>query len=552
MSESSRSESNYNRESNHRSGGFNKRNDRNSSYSRDRGGNKFGEKSFGGRNRNEGEDSRASRNSGGYRDRNEGRNFNRSNRNESSGSFNRDRDRGGYRNERDSRGGGFGGDRRENRGGFGGHRPEGRSDELPSFDRRGDRGGFRRDNDRNEGGKFRDGRRDNREDRGGYRNERGQSDRFRSNDRDNRGHQNRDRDGYRSDSRNERRGSENKRFNNNESRFSDGHQRGGQQRRDARDSAAPNAGYRPSKGQGPEIDTDVTGRELDGSVLRQLRALEKDNADVVGQHLVMAGRYLDIDPKFALEHAQAATRRAGRIAAVREAAGIAAYVAEDFELALRELRTHRRISGSDEHLAVLIDTERALGHIEKALELAEESKQLELKPAERVETAIVVSGIKHDQGDLAGAIEALEIPELNSQRGFDYSPRLFEAYGALLEEDGREKEATRWYRLAIVTEAALGQGEFEEPEIFDIFGEPELFEDEEEPSVSLTDIEIKTDESEIDEKEDDDFIDEDEQDEDTLSSAETTVSEEQASEENLQSFDEASETETERKENHED
>lgn len=513
MSESSRSESNYNRESNHRSGGFNKRNDRNSSYSRDRGGNKFGEKSFGDRNRKEGEDSRASRNSGGYRrnDRNEGGKF------------------------RDGR--------RDNRGGFGG-----RQDDRNE----GGRGGFRRDSEhRDDRGGF-GGRRDNREDRGGYRNERGQSDRFRSNDRDNRGHQNRDRDGYRSDSRNERRGSENKRFNNNESRFSDGHQRGGQQRRDARDSAAPKAGYRPSKGQGPEIDTDVTGRELDGSVLRQLRALEKDNADVVGQHLVMAGRYLDIDPKFALEHAQAATRRAGRIAAVREAAGIAAYVAEDFELALRELRTHRRISGSDEHLAVLIDTERALGHIEKALELAEESKQLELKPAERVETAIVVSGIKHDQGDLAGAIEALEIPELNSQRGFDYSPRLFEAYGALLEEDGREKEATRWYRLAIVTEAALGQGEFAEPEIFDIFGEPELFEDEEEPSVSLTDIEIKTEESEIYEKKDDDFVDEDEQDEDALSSAETTVSEEQASEENLQSFDEESKTETERKENHED
>ncbi len=527
MSESSRSESNYNRESNHRSGGFNKRNDRNSSYSRDRGGNKFGEKSFGDRNRKEGEDSRASRNSGGYRrnDRNEG----------GRGGFRRDNDR--------NEGGKYRDGRRDNRGGFGGRRDD-RNE--------GGRGGFRRDSEhRDNRGGF-GGRRDNREDRGGYRNERGQSDRFRSNDRDNRGHQNRDRDGYRSDSRNERRGSENKRFNNNESRFSDGHQRGGQQRRNARDSAAPKAGYRPSKGQGPEIDTDVTGRELDGSVLRQLRALEKDNADVVGQHLVMAGRYLDIDPKFALEHAQAATRRAGRIAAVREAAGIAAYVAEDFELALRELRTHRRISGSDEHLAVLIDTERALGHIEKALELAEESKQLELKPAERVETAIVVSGIKHDQGDLTGAIEALEIPELNSQRGFDYSPRLFEAYGALLEEDGREKEAARWYRLAIVTEAALGQGEFAEPEIFDIFGEPELFEDEEEPSVSLTDIEIKTEESEIYEKEDDDFVDEDEQDEDALSSAETTVSEEQASEENLQSFDEESKTETERKENHED
>lgn len=475
MSESSRSESNYNRDSNHRKGGFNQRNDRNSSSDRQRGGKNFGEKPYGDRNRQRGEYSRDDRRSGGFReDRNERRDFTRSDRSESRGSYRGDSDRGG----------------------FGGRR----NDDRKNFDRR---GGFK--------------------DRNG-------SDRLRFKD---------DRRGSRDNRRDEHRS-----FSNNESRFSEGHQRGGQQRREARDNASGvNAGYRPSKGQGPEIDTDVTGRELDGSVLRQLRALEKENAEVVGQHLVMAGRYLDIDPKFALEHATAATRRAGRIAAVREAAGIAAYVAEDFELALRELRTHRRISGSDEHLAVLIDTERALGRIEKALELAEESKQLELKPAERVETAIVVSGIKHDQGDLEGAIQALEIPELNSQRGFDYSPRLFESYGALLEEAGREKEATRWYRLAVVTEAALGQGEFEEPEIFDIFGEPELFEDEEEPSVAIPDIEFKEVESGSTKESDES---ETEAEEDSLVTAETVVSDEQADEENLQEINSAEEPETEK------
>ena len=346
-------------------------------------------------------------------------------------------------------------------------------------DRRDDRrGGERRFNDRDgkkfegrggrkfddrKGGFKRDDRRDNRRDGERsygdrdrkFNNERGER---RFNDRDNRG---------------------GRRYNN-ENRPAGGHQRGGQKHRDERfANTGSKDGYRPSKGQGPEFDTDVTGKELDGYVQRQLRALEIQNAEVVAKNLVMASRYLELDPQFALEHATAAVKRAGRIAAVREAAGITAYVAEDYEMALRELRTHRRISGSNEHYAIQMDCERALGRIEKALTMAEESRELDLDAATRVEVALVVSGIKHDQGDLKGAIAALEIPELNAKRGYDYSPRLFEAYADLLDEDGRRKEAARWMRLAVITEAALGQGEFAEPEIFDIFGEAELFEDEE-------------------------------------------------------------------------
>ena len=245
----------------------------------------------------------------------------------------------------------------------------------------------------------------------------------------------------------------------------------------------PSGDYRPSK-NAPEIDTDVTGKELENWTLRALRQLEAQNADTVAKHLVMVGRYLDIDPDFALEHAVAASKRAGRIGVVREVVGIAAYAAEDFELAPRELRTHHRISGSNEHLALLVDCERALGRIEKALTLAEEAKNEDVPAGVRSEVAIVVSGIYSDQGELKKAIKALEIPELNPKRGFDYSPRLFNTYAELLEQDGRGKEAARWARLALMTEAALGQGDFVEPEIFDIFTEQDLLEPEE-PSVDL-------------------------------------------------------------------
>ncbi|WP_421084705.1 hypothetical protein [Rothia nasimurium] len=307
----------------------------------------------------------------------------------------------------------------------------------------------------------------------------------------------------------------------------------------------PSGDYRPSK-NAPDIDTDVTGKELENWTLRALRQLEAQNADTVAKHLVMVGRYLDIDPDFALEHAIAASKRAGRIGVVREVVGIAAYAAENFELALRELRTHRRISGSNDHLALLVDCERALGRIEKALTLAEEARGEDVPAGVRSEVAIVVSGIYQDQGELKKALKALEIPELNPKRGYDYSPRLFNTYAELLHQDGQIKEANRWARLALMTEAALGQGDFVEPEIFDIFTEQELLEPEE-PSVDLEAAEASADTAQDQpepETADADQVANAEETgsddgalfevaEETTPSAETTVSDDQAEEEAL-------------------
>ena len=101
----------------------------------------------------------------------------------------------------------------------------------------------------------------------------------------------------------------------------------------------------------------------------------------------MAGRYLDIDPEFALEHAVAASAGAGRIAAVREAVGVAA-CCEDFGLALRELRTTavlaaRRPPGTAGGLRT------CLGRLPKAMEMIAEFKKEELPANVRVELAIV-------------------------------------------------------------------------------------------------------------------------------------------------------------------
>ncbi len=221
----------------------------------------------------------------------------------------------------------------------------------------------------------------------------------------------------------------------------------------------------------PEIDEDVSGSELDRVTRAQLRTLESKNAEWVAKHLVMAGRLLDEDPELAFQHALAASRRGGRMAPVREAVGLTAYAAGHYGEALREFRTFRRISGSNEHLPVMADCERGLGRPDRALELTRSEDAASLDSAGKVELAIVASGARSDLQQFDAAVAALEIPQLDRNRAFSYSPRLFRAYADALDAASRADEAQQWRRQAAVAENALGVGEFAEPEILDLVGE---------------------------------------------------------------------------------
>ncbi|MFC0249145.1 hypothetical protein ACFFIO_11630 [Citricoccus parietis] len=224
---------------------------------------------------------------------------------------------------------------------------------------------------------------------------------------------------------------------------------------------------RPDRAKSPEIDEDVTGKELDRATSRELDTLDERNRPWVARHLVMAGRLLDIDPQLAFEHALAASRRGGRLGCVREAVGLTAYGAGQYAEALREFRTYRRITGDNTHLPEMVDSERALGRHDKALELAGDVDHASLEKAIRAELAMVLSGIHRDLGDIDSALAVLQIPELDRHRGFSFSPRLFRAYADVLTEAGRAEEAKAWRRQASVAERALGIGAFEDPEIID-------------------------------------------------------------------------------------
>lgn len=199
----------------------------------------------------------------------------------------------------------------------------------------------------------------------------------------------------------------------------------------------------------PRIAEGVTGKELDRSVHQQLRTLSKENADGVAQHLVMVAAMLEADDLASAEaHAETAVRRAGRVPAAREALGLVAYRKGDWARALSEFRTARRLSGSSHTLPLMVDCERGLGRPERALDLAMSPEAKNLAVEDRVELAIVISGIRRDMGQHDAALLALEIPQLKSSGRKPWSARLAYAYAEALLAAGDEPLARDWFARA--------------------------------------------------------------------------------------------------------
>ncbi len=339
------------------------------------------------------------------------------------GGWNRDGRRGSRDDRRDGRRGGWDRDdrgrswRNDDRGGWD------RGDRRGSRDdRRDGRRGWNREDRRDEHG--RDWRSDDRRgwDRGGRRGSRDdrrrggwdRDDRGRSWRNDDRGGWDRDgRRGSRDDRRDGRRG-----WNREDRR--DEH--GRDWRNDRRRDHSNRHGERFDREEGRnrhedahteavkrlEIPESISGDALDAAARKQLRSLNKDNADRVARHLVYAGEMLEIDPETAYEHARAAYQSAARIDVVREALGLTAYATGRYSEALRELRTYRRMSDDYTHVPLEADSERGLGRPEKALRFIEGIPLQRLSAAGQIELALVTSGARAETDDSAGGLSVLE------------------------------------------------------------------------------------------------------------------------------------------------
>ena len=270
-------------------------------------------------------------------------------------------------------------------------------------------------------------------------------------------------------------------------------------------------------GAAPRIPDSITEDDLSRDVKAELRGLPADLAATVGRYLVAAE--LASDPEQAYRYAQAARRIAARIGVVREVNGITAYHTGRWAEALAELRAARRLTGRDEYLPLMADSERALGRLDSALELVHSEDARRLPRAAQIELRIVESGIRRDQGLADAAVLVLQVPELTDGRLRPWSARLFYAYGDALLAAGRPEAAREAFSRAVVadeeeeTDALARLDELDGVTLEDL----EDLEDEDADDDDLTDeaVEaVEAEEGDLDDEADDDLDDEEDEDAD--------------------------------------
>ncbi|MHB9862763.1 hypothetical protein [Streptomyces sp. YIM S03343] len=228
------------------------------------------------------------------------------------------------------------------------------------------------------------------------------------------------------------------------------------------------------------IPEDVTGEEIDKDVRQELQSLPKTLAEDVAKNLVMVARLIDEEPERAYAYSKVALRLASRVAAVREAAGFAAYANQKYSEALAEFRAARRMTGNLELWPLMADCERGLGRPEKALEMAGAAEVQKLDKAGQVEMRLVAAGARRDMGQLDAAIVTLQSSELASNSVQPWTARLRYAYADALLAGGREGEARDWFAKAVEadrdgsTDASDRLAELDGVEFVDALGDDEV------------------------------------------------------------------------------
>ncbi|WP_212747353.1 tetratricopeptide repeat protein [Streptomyces montanus] len=268
------------------------------------------------------------------------------------------------------------------------------------------------------------------------------------------------------------------------------------------------------------IPDDVTGDEIDKDVRQELQSLPKGLAEDVARNLVMVARLIDEDPEGAYGYSRVALRLASRVAAVREAAGFAAYANQKYSEALAEFRAARRMTGSVELWPVMADCERGLGRPEKALDMAGAPEVQKLDKAGQVEMRLVAAGARRDMDQIDAAIVTLQSPELASNSVQPWTARLRYAYADALLAAGREDEAREWFAKAVEsdkdgsTDASDRLAEMDGVEFVDALDENDT-ETSEAPAPESVDTDSEDDEDD-DKGDNDDSIDSDADEKDAL------------------------------------
>lgn len=224
----------------------------------------------------------------------------------------------------------------------------------------------------------------------------------------------------------------------------------------ARTTGPPSARRRTAKAAPPRppLPTDEEP-DLPRAVRRDIdRLLGKGKrADDVALALSIAGEAIDEGrTDIARELLAWAKHEAPRVPAVREAYGIACYLEEDYQTALSELSTYRRLTGRVDQNHVIGDCLRALGReTDRVIELAGELVDHDEAPLDRrLEAAIVWAGAVADGGDVAAGRAVLRRTIARFAEASDEQQlRLWSFAADLAQRDGDLEEAASHLRSMV-------------------------------------------------------------------------------------------------------
>jgi tetratricopeptide (TPR) repeat protein len=148
----------------------------------------------------------------------------------------------------------------------------------------------------------------------------------------------------------------------------------------------------------------------------------------------------------AYERARRAKAMSSRDANVRELLGVIAYRLGDWDVALRELRTFRRLAGEAYHLPVELDCLRALGRLGEVDELWARAAAFDLDAPVRAESAIVYASALLDQSRFDDARSVVDGTDARGtgeylRLGLSYVTARLAALSGAAEEARRIREA---------------------------------------------------------------------------------------------------------------
>jgi tetratricopeptide (TPR) repeat protein len=184
-------------------------------------------------------------------------------------------------------------------------------------------------------------------------------------------------------------------------------------------------------------------KEIDRVIGANARGRDIALALSIGSAAIDEG-YVDV----ALEMLAWAKHEAPRIAAVREAYGVALYLAEDYAAALSELQAYRRLTGRVDQNHLVADCLRALDRgLDRVVDAAQELAVAADAPRDRrTEAAIVWAGALADDGDV-GAGRSVLRRALRDAGEAEHDLRARYLAAELALRDGDTEEARSQFEL---------------------------------------------------------------------------------------------------------